>query len=150
MSSEADDRRFLDAAIAQALEGRDEGGIPIGSVLVVGGRVVGEGRNRRVQDGDPIMHAEIACLQNAGRLRSYRNATLYSTLMPCYLCAGAIVQFQIPRVVVGDLESFTGARDFLVSNRVELHDLRDKRCMVLMEEFIKANPDLWKEDIGAL
>lgn len=137
-------------AIGEARRGLAEGGIPIGSVLVRGGAVVGRGHNRRVQQGDPIAHAEIDCLKAAGRIGSYRGTVLYSTLMPCFLCAGAIVQFRIPRVVAGESETFGGARTFLESQGVEVVDLGLEECKRMMREFIAANPRLWNEDIGEL
>ena len=142
--------RFMTAAIIEAKKGQDEGGIPIGAVLVRDGRIIGRGHNRRIQEDDPIIHAEIDCLRNAGRIGSYRDTTLYSTLMPCYLCAGAVVQFGIPRVVVGESRNFAGAKDFLISMGVEVTDLDLDECADLMEEFIKNNPELWNEDIGEL
>lgn len=138
----------MDAAVEEALLGQAEGGIPVGAVLVQGGRIVGRGHNRRVQDGDPVMHAEIACLQNAGRIGSYRDCTLYSTLMPCYLCAGAVVQFGIPRVVVGESVNFSGSKDFLEERGVDVVDLALPGCIAMMQEYIAANPRIWSEDIG--
>jgi creatinine deaminase len=139
---------FMQAAIDEALRGRAEGGIPIGSVLVRGGTILGRGHNRRVQDGCPITHAEIDCLRRAGRIGSYRDTVLYSTLMPCYLCAGAVVQFRIPKVVAGESRTFPGAREFLESHGVEVIDLDLPACREMMESFIRENPDLWNEDIG--
>lgn len=139
---------FMQAAIEQAIQGKRENGIPIGAVLVKDGLVVGRGHNKRVQDNDPIAHAEIDCLRDAGRIVNYTRATLYSTLMPCYLCAGAIVQFGIRKVVIGDSESFSGAREFMESHGVEIVDLNLQECRVLMREFIAANHKLWNEDIG--
>jgi len=141
---------FMRAAIEEAKKGLIEGGIPIGSVLVKGGKIIGRGHNRRVQENDPIIHAEIDCLRNAGRIGSYKGTVLYSTLMPCYLCAGAIVQFGIPRVVAGESETFPGAREFMESHKVEVTDLGLEECKQLMEEFIQKNPELWNEDIGEL
>jgi len=135
-------------AIEEAKIGLTEGGIPIGSVLVKEGRVIGRGHNRRVQDGDPIMHAEIACLHNAGRQRSYGDTILYSTLMPCYLCAGAAVQFGIKHVVVGESKTFAGAREFLEKHQIKVDDMNLPVCQNLMADFIKNNPMLWNEDIG--
>ncbi|MGB3079959.1 MAG: nucleoside deaminase, partial [Saprospiraceae bacterium] len=120
--------KFLEPAIAEAKQGRSEGGIPIGSVLVRDGVVIGKGRNKRVQDGDPVTHAEIDCLRNAGRVGNYRNATLYSTLMPCYLCAGAVVQFGIKKVYAGEDETFSGAKDFMESHGVEVINLESEEC----------------------
>ncbi|PPS45091.1 nucleoside deaminase [Chroococcidiopsis sp. TS-821] len=139
---------FMTAAIAEAKQGRDEGGIPIGSVLVKDGKVLGRGHNKRVQDGDPVTHAEIDCLRNAGRIGTYRGTTLYSTLMPCYLCAGAVVQFGIKKVIAGESETFSGAKEFMESHGVEVIDLDLDECKKLMQEFIRENPQLWNEDIG--
>ena len=139
---------FLQAAIDQAKQGLAEGGIPIGSVLVKDGNIVGRGHNKRVQDGDPVTHAEIDCLRNAGRVGNYRGTVLYSTLMPCYLCAGAVVQFGIGKVVAGESRTFAGAREFLQSHGVEVVDLDLSECVELMREFIRQNPKLWQEDIG--
>jgi cytosine deaminase len=142
--------RFMKAAIAEAKKGRAEGGIPIGSVLVKGGTILGRGHNRRVQEKSPVLHAEIDCLRNAGRIGSFRDTVLYSTLMPCYLCAGAVVQFNIPKVVVGESRNFAGAREFMESHGVEVVDLDLYECRVMMEAFIAERPDLWYEDIGTL
>lgn len=139
---------FMQAAIAQAKQGRQEGGIPIGSVLVKDGTIIGKGHNKRVQDGDPVTHAEIDCLRNAGRIGSYRGTTLYSTLMPCYLCAGAVVQFGIKKVIAGESKTFPGAREFMVSHGVEVVDLNLQECEQMMSEFIEENSELWNEDIG--
>jgi tRNA(Arg) A34 adenosine deaminase TadA len=138
----------MEAAIAEARQGRDEGGIPIGSVLVKDGNIVARGHNRRVQQGDPVAHAEIDCLRNAGRLGSFKDTVLYSTLMPCYLCAGAIVQFGIPKVVVGEARSFPGAAEFLLDHGVELVDLDLEEPAELMRDFMQREPALWAEDIG--
>jgi cytosine deaminase len=142
--------RFMKAAIAEAKKGRAEGGIPIGSVLVKGGTILGRGHNRRVQEKSPVLHAEIDCLRNAGRIGSFRDTVLYSTLMPCFLCAGAVVQFNIPKVVVGESRNFAGARVFMESHGVEVVDLDLYECRVMMEAFIAERPDLWYEDIGTL
>ena len=139
---------FMNAAIFQAKQGRQEGGIPIGSVLVKDGKIVGQGHNKRVQDGDPVTHAEIDCLRNAGRIGNYRGTILYSTLMPCYLCAGAVVQFGIKKVIAGESKTFPGAREFMVSHGVEVLDLNLDECEQMMREFITTNPELWLEDIG--
>jgi len=141
---------FIKAAIAEAKTGLSEGGIPIGSVLVKDGEIIGRGHNRRVQYDDPIIHAEIDCLRNAGRIGSYRGTTLYSTLMPCYLCAGAVVQFGIKKVVAGESVNFEGAQSFLESKGVEVVDLHLSECMEMMAEFIRVHPKLWNEDIGEL
>jgi cytosine/creatinine deaminase len=140
----------LAAAIEEARKSLAEGGIPIGSVLVHEGRIIGRGHNRRVQSGSPIDHGEMNCLRNAGRLpaRVYRNCTLYSTLSPCPMCSGAIVLYKIPRVIAGENKTFLGAEDYLRSNGVEVEVLQDETCIRLMTEFIRANPDLWNEDIG--
>ena len=142
--------QFMREAIEEAIKGRDEGGIPIGSVLVRNNVILGRGHNRRVQEGDPIIHAEIDCLRNAGRIGTYRNAVLYSTLMPCYLCAGAAVQFGIKKVVVGESRNFAGARAFMEEHGIEVIDLDLDECVTMMQEFIAQNPRLWNEDIGEL
>lgn len=139
---------FLVAAIDEARKGLAEGGLPIGSVLVREGQVIGRGHNRRVQKGDPMAHAEIDCLTNAGRQKTYRDTVIYSTLMPCHLCGGAIVQFGIPRVIVGESVNFGGAPDFLRQHGVHCMDLHDPECIRMMADFINAHPDLWHEDIG--
>ena len=138
----------MNEAIAQARKGRSEGGIPIGSVLVRDGKILGKGHNKRVQDGDPVTHAEIDCLRNAGRVGSYRGATLYSTLMPCYLCAGAVVQFGIKKVIAGESVTFSGAREFMEQHGIEVIDLHHSDCIEMMEKFITEEPQLWNEDIG--
>ncbi len=140
----------MQAAIDEARLGLREGGIPIGSVLVKAGQIIGRGHNKRVQDGDPVTHAEIDCLRHAGRVGSYRDAVLYSTLMPCYLCAGAVVQFNIKQVIVGESQTFSGAPEFMRAHGVEVVDLNLPECVALMREFITKNPRLWNEDIGEL
>jgi len=140
--------KFMKAAIDEARLGLSEGGIPIGSVLVKNGEIIGRGHNKRVQDGDPVTHAEIDCLRNAGRIGSFAGTTLYSTLMPCYLCAGAVVQFNIPEVIVGEAETFQGAEEFMKSHNVRVTNLDLLECKTMMAEFIKNNPDIWNEDIG--
>jgi creatinine deaminase len=139
---------FMQAAIAQARKSRSEGGIPIGSALVRHGVLVAVGHNKRVQNGDPVTHAEIDCLRNAGRLGSFRDTTLYSTLMPCYLCAGAAVQFGIKKVIVGESRTFPGAVDFMRGQGIEVIDLDLDECAEMMRSFIDENPQLWNEDIG--
>ena len=139
---------FMADAIAQAKQGLLEGGIPIGSVLVKNGEILGQGHNKRVQDGDPVTHAEIDCLRNAGRIGNYKDTTLYSTLMPCYLCAGAVVQFGIKKVIVGESQTFAGAKEFMESHKVEVIDLDLDECKQLMSDFIYKHPQLWNEDIG--
>lgn len=141
---------FFNAAVDEAKSGLSEGGIPIGSVLVRGGEIIGRGHNRRVQQKNPMIHAEIDCLINAGRIGSYKNTVLYSTLMPCYLCAGAVVQFGIKKVIAGESVTFDGAREFMESHGVEVIDLNDDECINMMKEFIEKNPELWNEDIGEL
>lgn len=147
--------QFLRAAIDEAKQGLKEGGLPIGSVLVRGGQIIGRGHNRRVQHGDPMAHAEIDCLKNAGRQRTYKDTVLYSTLMPCYLCTGAVIQFGVPKVIIGEDVTFPGgeckwglSRKFLESNGVEVIDLDDAECIQMMRDFIRDHPQLWNEDIG--
>jgi creatinine deaminase len=140
--------QFMRMAIDEARTGLSEGGIPIGSVLVRGDQVLGRGHNRRVQHGNPIAHAEIDCLENAGRVGSYKGTVLYSTLMPCYLCSGAIVQFGITKIYAGESETFPGGREFMESHGVEVIDLSLDECKQMMRDFIAANPTLWNEDIG--
>jgi len=137
-------------AIQEAQKGRSEGGIPIGSVLIKNGELVASGHNKRVQEDNPILHGEMDCLFNAGRVGSYKDAVIYSTLMPCYMCAGTIVQFKIPKVIVGESVTFSGAREFMESHGVEVVDLKLPECIEMMETFIKENPELWFEDIGEL
>ncbi len=149
---EGEDRRdpFLLAAIAEARQGLSEGGIPIGSVLVIDGRIVARGHNRRVQRGSPTLHAEIDCLEAAGRLRAddYARSTLYSTLSPCDLCSGAVLLYRIPRVVVGESRTFQGPEAYLRSRGVAVEVIDDPDCVALMAGFIRDNPGLWDEDIG--
>lgn len=141
---------FMQAAILEAQQGLAEGGIPIGSVLMRHGQIIGRGHNQRVQAGNPILHAEIDCLQNAGRVGQYQDTILYSTLMPCYLCAGAVIQFGIKRVIAGESQTFPGAKSLLESHGVEVVDLNLDICRQLMETFIQQQPQLWLEDIGQL
>lgn len=138
----------MQAAIDEAQKGRAAGGIPIGSVLVRNGEIIGRGHNQRVQKGDPMAHAEIDCLQNAGRIGNYRDTILYSTLMPCYLCSGAAVQFAVPTVIVGESQTFPGAPDFMRSHGIEVIDLNVPECVTMMQDFIRDFPELWNEDIG--
>jgi cytosine/creatinine deaminase len=140
--------QFLKAAIDEAKKGLNEGGIPIGSVLVKNGKIIGKGHNKRVQDNNPIVHAEIDCLINAGRIGNYKDAILYSTLMPCYLCAGAVVQFGIKKVIAGESKTFSGALDFMKQHNIAVTDMNDPECIKMMTEFISEKPDLWNEDIG--
>jgi len=141
---------FFAAAFREAEAGRDEGGIPIGSVLVIDDRIVGRGHNRRVQKGSAVLHAEIDCLDNAGRLTAsdYARATLYSTLSPCDMCSGAILLYRIPRVVIGENRTFQGPEEYVRSRGVSMTVLDDATCIRLMEEFIREHPKLWNEDIG--
>jgi cytosine deaminase len=146
---------FLRAAIDEAKKGLSEGGLPIGSVLVRNGQIVGRGHNRRVQHGDPMAHAEIDCLTNAGRQKNYADTVLYSTLMPCYLCTGAVIQFGVPKVIVGESVNFPGGEGkwgkspaFMRANGVEVIDLHDAECIEMMSTFIREHPELWNEDIG--
>ncbi len=145
-----DHETLMREAVWEAEKGESEGGIPIGAVLARDEEIIGRGHNLRVQDGDPLAHAEIVCLRSAGRIGSYRDTTLYSTLMPCYLCAGAVIQFGIPRVVVGESKNFEGARELLTSMGIELIDLDLDICRDMMSQFIGENPALWDEDIGGL
>ena len=144
------DKQFLDAAREQARQSLSEGGIPIGAVLVHEGRILGRGHNCRVQTGSPIDHGEMNCLRNAGRLAAavYRNSTLYTTLSPCPMCSGAIVLYKIPRVVIGENQTFLGAEEYLRANGVDLRVVQDANCIRLMTGFIAAHPELWREDIG--
>jgi cytosine deaminase len=141
---------FLQLAIDEARQGLAEGGIPIGSVLVMDGRVVGRGHNRRVQQGSAILHAEMDCLENAGRLSpsDYRRSVLYSTLSPCDMCSGTTLLYRIPKVVIGENRTFRGPEDYVRSRGVELEIVDSADCYQLMQEFIAANPRLWNEDIG--
>lgn len=141
---------FLEAAIEEAQKGLSEGGIPIGSVLVIDGKIVGRGHNRRVQKESAILHAEMDCLENAGRLtaRDYQRATLYSTLSPCDMCSGTALLYKIPKVVIGENKTFQGPEDYVRSCGVALEILQDPRCIKLMEDFIRDRPELWNEDIG--
>ena len=140
--------KFMQAAIDEALKGLAEGGIPIGSALVKDGKLVASGRNKRVQEKNPILHGEMDCMNNAGRIGSYKGTVMYSTLMPCYMCAGTIVQFKIPKVIVGESRTFPGARKFMEEHGVEVIDLDLPECVKMMEDFITAKPELWNEDIG--
>ena len=141
---------FLEAAIDEAKKGLAAGGIPIGSVLVIDGRIGGRGHNQRVQKGSAVLHAEMDCLENAGRIEAadYRRATLYSTLSPCDMCSGAVLLYGIPKVVIGENRSFRGPEDYLRSRGVEVLNADNAECRRLMETFIENNPGLWNEDIG--
>lgn len=138
----------MNEAKAEALKGLAEGGIPIGSILVRNGEIIGRGHNQRVQKGSAILHGEMDCLMNAGRQRSYRDTIIYSTLFPCMMCSGTIVQFKIPRVVVGEAFSFPGAPDFMRSHGVEVLVLNDSSLVEMMNKFISEKPALWNEDIA--
>jgi len=142
--------KFINAALEEAKRGQREGGIPIGAVLVRNGKIIGRGHNRRVQEDSPILHAEIDCLRKAGRIKNYKGAVLYSTLMPCYLCAGAAVQFGIKKVVVGENIHYRGrgTQKIMEDHGVDVVNLNNKECIELMEKFVKKNPELWKEDTG--
>lgn len=141
---------FMQAAYEEALQGYREGGIPIGSVLVLDGKIIGRGHNRRVQRGSAVLHAEMDALENAGRLapEEYRRATIYTTLSPCDMCSGAILLYKIPRVVIGENQTFLGAEELLKSRGVELVVLNEPRLIQMMQDFITEKPDLWYEDIG--
>jgi len=141
---------FLMAALDEALKGRSEGGIPIGSVLVYRGEIIGRGHNRRVQRGSPILHAEMDALENAGRraAKVYRESVLYTTLSPCAMCSGAIVLYGIPRVIAGENRSFVGEEVWLRSRSVTVEVVQDAECVAIMKEFVQAHPELWNEDIG--
>lgn len=140
----------MQAAIEEAKQGLAEGGIPIGSVLVIDGEIVGRGHNRRVQKGSSVLHAEMDCLENTGRLKAadYRRATLYSTLSPCDMCSGAVLLYGIPKVVVGENRTFQGPEDYVRSRGVEVKVVDSSECVELMQRFIADSPELWNEDIG--
>lgn len=142
--------RYLQAAIEQARLGFSEGGIPIGSVLVIDNEIVGRGHNRRVQRGSAILHAEMDCLENAGRLTvaDYRRSVIYSTLSPCAMCSGAILLYRIPKVVVGENQTFKGPEKYVQQQGVSVEIMDNFECVQLMTQFIEANPTLWNEDIG--
>jgi cytosine deaminase len=144
----ADDLKFLKIALEEAQLGYDEGGLPIGSVLVENGQVVARGHNRRVQEGDPIAHGEMDCLRRAGRRPHYHGTTIYTTLSPCMMCSGTILQFGIPRLVIGERENFEGNADFLAERGVQVVLLDDPDCKSLMARFIREQPALWNEDIA--
>ena len=141
---------YMAAAIDEARKGRAEGGIPIGSVLVLDGKIIGRGHNRRVQKGSAILHAEMDCLENAGRLKAadYSRCVIYSTLSPCDMCSGTVLLYKIPRVVIGENKTFQGPETYVRSRGVELDVLNLEECIQLMEDFIAAHPELWDEDIG--
>ena len=142
------DKRFLRIAYEEALAGYNEGGCPIGSVLANGEKLIAQGRNQRVQQGDPIAHGEMDCLRKAGRQKSYQTMTLYTSLSPCMMCTGTIIQFGIPRVIVGENKNFGGNEDLLRERGVEVILVNDEDCIALMEKFIREKPELWNEDIA--
>ncbi|MDH3316724.1 MAG: nucleoside deaminase [Gammaproteobacteria bacterium] len=147
-TSAEDDKRFMRLAYDEAKAGYEEGGVPVGAVMVENGKVVGRGRNRRVQDDNPVSHGETDCMKNAGRRRNYSNTTMYTTLSPCMMCTGTIIQFGIGRVVVGENKNFPGNIDFLKERGVDVVLLNDADCIELMTKFIAERPDLWYEDIA--
>ena len=142
------DREMMALALQQARISLDGGGVPVGAVLAAGSELIAAGHNERVQRGDPVAHGEISCLRNAGRRPSYAGTTLYTTLSPCQMCSGAILLFQIPRVVVGEAETFPGDLSFLASRGVEIVLLEDEACVAAMREFQRRYPEVWSEDIG--
>ena len=142
------DREMMALALGQARDGLESGGVPVGAVLAAGGQVIAAGHNERVQRGDPVAHGEIACLRNAGRRPSYHDTTMYTTLSPCWMCSGALLLFQIPRVVVGEAETFAGDLGFLADRGVEVVLLDDENCVAAMREFQQRYPEVWSEDIG--
>ena len=141
---------FMNLAIDEAKIGKQQGGIPIGSILVKEGKIIGKGYNKRVQENDPVMHAVIDCLRNAGRIGNYEGVSIYSTLMPCYLCAGAIIQFGIKKLVVGESENFSGAKEFMERHGIEIINMDVEECKLLMGNFIEKCNSLWTEDIGEM
>jgi len=145
-----DDIKYMRLALQEATKSLKEGGIPIGSVLVIDGEVVGKGHNQRIQSGNPILHGEMDCLQNAGRLKAsdYKKSILYTTLSPCPMCSGTILLYKIPRVVMAENKNFRGSEDLLMSQKVELVNLNMHEAVEMMEMFIKTHPDIWNEDIG--
>ncbi|QDU99258.1 nucleoside deaminase [Lignipirellula cremea] len=143
-------REYLEEAIAEAKLALSEGGIPIGSVLVIDDKIVGRGHNQRVQQGDPILHAEMDCLRNAGRLtaRDYARSVLYSTLSPCWMCSGAALLYKIPKIVIGENVTFQGPEELMKAQGVDLVQMDNDECIELMRQFIEQHPSLWNEDIG--
>lgn len=142
--------KFMKAAFDEAKKGLREGGIPIGSVLVRKGKIIGRGHNKRVQELDPTAHAEIDCLRNAGRIGSYGDCVLYSTLSPCYLCTGAALLFKIPKVIMGENKNFVGGEDLMRAKGVEVINLQDPEIIRFFGDWTKKHPELWDEDIGEL
>ncbi len=144
----SDDIAFMKEALAEAEAGYAEGGVPVGGVMVEDGKVIARGRNKRVQEGDPIAHGEMDCIRSAGRRPGYRKVTLYTTLSPCMMCTGTILQFEIRRVVIGEAKNFAGNAGFLAERGVEVVLLEDQACIALMDKFIREKPELWNEDIA--
>jgi len=144
----ASEQSLMEQAIAQASKSLSEGGLPIGAALARGAALLAVGHNRRVQLGDPIAHGEMDCLRTAGRLRTYRDLTLFTTLTPCMMCTGTIIQFKIPRVIIGENRTFGGNEELLRSHGVDVIVLDEPRCIAMMQEFQRNYPDVWKEDIG--
>ena len=142
-----EDKRFYKIALDEAKKSLMEHGIPVGAVLVKDGKILSKGHNQRVQKDNPIAHGEMDCLENAGRQTSYKDMTLYTTLSPCMMCSGAIIQFKIPRVVIGENKNFEGDIEFLKKNEVEIILLDDKESIIMMSNFIELQPELWNEDI---
>ena len=145
----AGDLEMMNLALGEARSGLAAGGVPVGAVLATGGRLLAAGRNERVQHGNPVAHAEIACLRNAGRRASYHGMTMYTTLSPCAMCSGAILLYGIPHVIIGENRTFLGEEELLRSRGVRVEVVQDPRCIEMMREFVRARPDLWLEDIGA-
>ncbi len=143
-------RKFMSVAMEEARKGLSEGGIPIGSVLVIDDKIVGRGHNQRLQKGSAVLHAEMDCLENAGRLtaKDYRKSVLFSTLSPCDMCSGAILLYGIPKVIVGENKTFQGPEQYVRDRGVDVNVLNDSECIEMMEKFIRENPTLWNEDIG--
>ena len=143
---------FMDAAIEEARKGLNEGGIPIGSVIVHSGKIIGRGHNRRVQNGSPILHGEMDAFENAGRqpAKVYRECILYTTLSPCSMCSGAILLYKIPKVIIGENKTYLGEEEWLKSRGVEIEVLQNQECIDMMDEFIDKNPAVWNEDIGEI
>jgi len=141
---------FMKVAFEEAQQGLKEGGIPIGSVLVIDGKIVGKGHNRRVQKDSAILHAEMDCFENAGRLKAadYKRATLYSTLSPCDMCSGTTILYKIPEVIIGENQTFSGPEEYLKSRGIKVKVLNDPDCIKMLEQFIQDKPELWNEDIG--
>ena len=144
----AEDRRFMGEAHAEALTSYESGGVPVGAVMVEHGEIIGRGHNRRVQDSNPVSHGETDCMKNAGRRPDYARVTMYTTLSPCMMCTGTILQFGIPRVVIGEAKNFAGNIEFLSGRGVEVVLMHDEACIEIMSRFIEERPDLWHEDIA--